>query len=172
MEAIRTLDQLSYNLSLGPGIDGYNVLISSVELSDEELDKVIQWNDDHYQRIRIYDTTALEALLTCWRPGQKGPIHNYRNQQGWIKVLRGQLQLDYYKQVGELQKVYKTEEIEEGDMAYLNDNLGFHRFSNPGPESTVALHFYSDKLESWEVYDELNSTISEEKTTCNRTIEV
>lgn len=172
MEAITTLDKLSYNLSLGPGIEGYNALIGAVDLSDEELEKVVQWDDDHYQRIRFYDTRSVEGLITCWKEGQRSPVHNYRFQQGWVKVLRGKLKLEYFHKDNGKLKSYNSQVIEEGEIFYLNDSLGFHRFANPGPGNTVALHFYSDKIESWQVYDEGTGEISEQKTRCDRSIEM
>lgn len=172
METIKSLDRLSYNLTLGPGIEGYNSLIAAVELPDEELGKVLQWDDDHYQRIRIYDTTGLEALITCWKPNQKGPVHDYRYQQGWVKMLRGQLKLEYFRDVKGRLEVYNSMIFKKGEVVYLNDNLGFHRFSNPGPGPSVALHFYSDKISRWQVYDENTGQIQVQDTACDKYVEV
>lgn len=172
METIKTLDNLSYNLSLGPGIEGYNTMIASVDLPDEELNKVTHWDDERYQRVSIYDTPGLEALITCFKPKQAGPIHDYSYQQGWVKVLRGQLKLEYYHSDNDHLKAYNSLVFKKGEVVYLNDNLGFHRFSNPGPGPTVALHFYSDKILRWHIYDEGTGVISEQDTSCDRYIEV
>ena len=147
-------------------------MVKAVELPPAELKKVCQWSKDRYQRIRIYDTDGLEALVTCWEPGQKGPIHNYEFQQGWLKILEGQLKLEYFKKPTENLKPYNSMTIKQGEVSYLNDSLGYHRFTNPGKERCVALHFYSDKIKRWHVYDEGSGEVKELETTCDRSVEV
>lgn len=173
MEAIKTLKSLVYNLDLGPGYDGYISLIKAVDLPEEELDSICKWDEEKYQRIRFYDTDSLEGLVTCWEPKQKGPIHNYEFQQGWIKMLKGNLWLEYFKP-GELQepKPYYQRLIQEGEVVYLNDGLGFHRFSNKSGKRAVALHFYASKLNHWHVMDEKTGEITDRQVTSDDIMEI
>ncbi|MDZ7847975.1 MAG: cysteine dioxygenase family protein [Owenweeksia sp.] len=166
------MDSLVYNLSLGPGYSGFTKMVEAIDLPAEELAKVCQWHKDRYQRIRIYDTEGLEALVTCWEPGQKGLIHNYKFQQGWLKILKGELKLEYFMKPTQNPKPYNTTSIKKGEVSYLNDNLGYHRFANHGKERCVALHFYSDKIKRWQVFDEDSGKIEEIETTCDRSVEI
>lgn len=167
MEAIKDFEQLTYNLNLGAGYDGYGAMVEAVDFSDEELERVCRWSEEAYQRIRFYDTDSLEGLITCWQPGQVGPVHNYGYQQGWIKVLRGALRLEYFGVPREGLKAFNERLVEAGHSVYINDALGFHRFSNAGDEKCVALHLYFDKITRWEVFDEQTGKIREENTACD-----
>lgn len=154
MESISTLERLKYNLTMGPGHEGYQALIEAIDLSPEELEQICQWESQRYTRIRVYDTESLEAVITCWPPQTVGPIHNYELQQGWIKVLKGELDLEYYRLFSTDVQGYGKRRIGEGHFAYLNDGLGYHRFANHGAEPAIALHLYSDKITEWHAYNE------------------
>lgn len=172
MEAIKSFKDLVYNLNMGPGYDGYVGLIKAVDFAPEELEGMCRWSDEKYQRIRFYDTDSLEALLTCWQAGQKGPIHNYEFQQGWIKMLRGRLWLEYFKPDAQQPQAYYQRMIEEGEVVYLNDGLGYHRFSNHSDEPAIALHFYAGKLLHWHEMDEKSGEVSDRQTTCDMVVDL
>ena len=153
MERITSLQQLKYNLTLGPGYDGYSQLVKAIHLEAKEYLPLCQWDEKQYQRIRFYDTDSLEGLITCWNPGQASPIHNYGASVGWLKVLEGSLELEHYNpsQSGDkpiLQKAFK-----EGEMGFLSDELGFHSFLNKQDDRAIALFLYSDKITRWKEYD-------------------
>lgn len=166
MEAITTLEQLRYNLTLGPGYEGYPAMIKAIDLGSEELEKVCYWKDDRYTRIRIYDTDCVEGLITCWPAGEEGPIHNYELQQGWVKVLKGELVLEYFR-INPKVEMYSRKVIPEGEYAYLNDSIGYHRFANRSDQRSVALHVYSDKITAWHQFDEATGTVSLVQTSCD-----
>lgn len=153
MERITSLKQLSYNLNLGPGYDGYTQMFKAIELAPEEYRHLCRWDEAKYQRICFYDTDSLEGLITCWKPGQASPIHNYGASLGWIKVLEGQLDLEHYNPAQTGTKPTFHKRFQAGEIGFLNDELGYHRFVNKGSEPAVALFFYSDKITRWKEYD-------------------
>ena len=154
METIKTIEQLAHNLNLGPGYGGYDELIKAVDLSSEELQKVQRFSDEQYQRLRLYDTDVIEAVLTCWNPTQVGKIHNFHHSLGWFKVLQGSLALERFSFDEEGLPVSKlSREIKEGEWGFLNDDLGFHRFENKGPQKAITLFLYADKIKDWDVYN-------------------
>lgn len=171
MEAIKTFEQLVYNLNMGPGYDGYVGLVSAIELPKEELDKYCNWSTRRYQRVCFYDTAGLQGILSCWEPGQKGPIHDYNLQQGWLKVLQGELMLELFNPEHN-GKAFSTQIIEEGGINYLNDGIGFHRFANRSRQRTIAIHFYSDKIDHWTEYDERTGELSRKEALCDFNLEV
>jgi len=153
MEKIKDLVQLKYNLSLGPGYGGYNDLLKAVDFADEELEKYVQFTDESYQRIRLYDTTLIEAVLSCWQPSQEGEIHNLNGSAAWFKVLSGQVVLENYDLTGDSHKLKYKQNFKVGEQCFLDDELGFHRFKNGAEERAVILHLYSEKLVKRKVYD-------------------
>ncbi|WP_417589162.1 cysteine dioxygenase [Owenweeksia hongkongensis] len=167
MEAIKTIERLKYNLTLGPGYEGYSAMIEAIDLSIEELDKVCTWRDKDYTRIRVYDTESVEALITCWPPESRSPIHDYELQQGWIKVLSGTLELEYFNMSDGKATLYGNRSISKGQYVYLNDGMGFHRFINSSRENAVALHLYCDKILKWNEFNEADGSINEVKVGCH-----
>lgn len=154
METIKTLNQLAHNLNLGPGYGGYSELIKAVDLSEQELQKVLRFSEKDYQRLRLYDSNLVEAILTCWNPAQEGKIHNFHHSLGWFKVLQGSLVLERFSFNDDGQpQLQLSREIEQGEQGFLNDDLGFHRFINASPQKAVALFLYADKIEDWDVYN-------------------
>lgn len=166
MEAITTLEQLRYNLTLGPGFEGYSAMVNAIDLNQQELDEACYWKDERYTRIRIYDTDCVEGLITCWPAGKEGPIHNYELQQGWIKVLRGELVVEYFRLKPKVE-MYAEKVIRAGEYVYLNDNIGYHRFANRSDQRSVALHVYSDKITAWHQFDEATGAVSLVQTSCD-----
>ena len=151
---IITLEQLQYNLSMGPGYDGYIELIKAVEFLPSELKKLCVWHPDHHARVCLYNTTGLEAILNCWEPGQKTSIHNYNFNHAWVKILQGELWLELFSTYRLPPEKSSEVCLRQNKVLYLDDNLGYHRFSNRSQERAVALVFYSDKPLEWVSFDE------------------
>lgn len=157
METIRTVDELQHQLTMGPGYGGYAELMEAVELDSQALMAHSLFAPEEYQRIRLYDTSVVEAVLTCWEPGQQGQIHNFNHSVGWFKVLKGESLLEHFvispdkaqpKKKGDLSEVYTAPQ-----MGYISDDMGYHRFSNPSSERAWVLVLYSGRIEQWQVYD-------------------
>ncbi len=158
---ITTLDQLVYNLNLGPGYDGYKTLVDSIELNPMELLELCDWMSKDHMRVSIYDTPSLEAIITYWRSGIDTPIHNYNFQQGWVKVLKGALELEHYRITEGRADLIETQVIERGEFIYLNDGFGFHRFRSIGDEESIAIHLYADKITQWTIYNESDGSLKD-----------
>ncbi|PTM06231.1 MAG: hypothetical protein DA405_00925 [Bacteroidetes bacterium] len=159
METIKDLAQLKYNLSLGPGYGGYSELLKAIDFSSEELNKYCQFSDQHYQRVRLFDSNLIEAVLSCWQPKQEGDIHNFNNSVAWFKVLRGKVVLENFDlSLAALEPKY-SQSFTEGEMGFLDDDLGFHRFRSKGLNEAVILHLYTEKLMHRGVYDPVNAEV-------------
>lgn len=162
--SINTLERFQYNLNMGPGYDNYVELLKAVEFTPEELDKICHFKDEKHSRICLYDSPDLEAIATCWLPGQQTAIHNYEFNHGWVKIITGGLTLQYFGLKDG--KPVKTNEIElhKDSTFYLNDTLGYHRFINTSGRDTMALFIYSDKVTHWTAYDEQQEKFTVEDT--------
>lgn len=154
MEAIHSVDRLKYNLNLGPGYGGYSELLQAVQFDDEALEPFLHFSDEHYQRLRIYDTNMVEAVLSCWEPGQVGLIHDFHNSLGWFKDLRGAIGVEHFNIENGNSKLRFNYDYPSDTTGFLNDDLGFHRFKNLCSKRTVVLHLYADKIKHWEVFNE------------------
>jgi hypothetical protein len=153
METIKDLAQLKYNLSLGPGYGGYSELLKAIDFSAQELSRYTQFSDQHYQRIRLYDSNLIEAVLSCWKPFQVGDIHNFRDSVTWFKVLKGEVLLENFDLSVDALEPSFTTSYEAGQMGFLNDELGYHRFHSKSEEEAIIIHLYSEKLVGKAVYN-------------------
>ncbi len=151
---ITTVAQLREALSRSPGQSGYSAVVDRVDIPLEALEPYLHWKKEDHSRVSLYDSEAIEAVLTCWEPGQGSAIHNYDFKQGWVVVIQGELYLELYhihnKKVSEVSEL----SLHDRDVFYLNDGMGFHRFSNSSPRRTIALFLYAGKVDKWSVYDE------------------
>ncbi|MCR9153064.1 MAG: cysteine dioxygenase family protein [Bacteroidetes bacterium] len=168
MEAIKTVDQLKYNLTLGPGYGGYSDLLKAVKFDPKALQDYLQFNSETYQRIRIYDSDTVEAVITCWEPGQKGMIHDFHHSLGWFKVLKGAVGVEHYSMQKDEPILRFNYDYPEDTQGFLNDDLGFHRFSNLSLGRSIVLHFYADKIKHWEVYNEKRHQVEDIEATVHR----
>ena len=98
--------------------------------------------------------------MSCWLPEQEGDIHNFNNSVGWFKVLQGKVVLENFDlNVDTLEPKY-SQNYKTGEMGFLDDELGFHRFRSNGSEKAVILHFYTEKLKHRGVYDPVNGEVN------------
>jgi predicted metal-dependent enzyme (double-stranded beta helix superfamily) len=158
---------------MGPGYEGNIELIKAIQLNDEELERFKKPQSKDYQRVRVYDTPGLEAIVSYWKPGDVGPIHNYNFQQGWLKIMKGSLSLDIISvHENEKAEITTQSKLVKGEIAMLNDGMGFHRFANYGQEECIVMHIYADKILKWKVFDEETQQISEVDVKCNENLDV
>lgn len=163
---IETLQQLTHNLNMGAGYEGYKSLINAINLNTDDLQAYFEHIGSEHHRICVYDTPGLEAIVSLWKPGQSTRIHDYNSQQSWTKVLKGQLVVEFYKVEQGIPDapILESQLITEGEFIYINDSFGFHRYSNIGTEDAIAIHIYADKIEDWQVYDRKTGSITSEQT--------
>lgn len=161
------MQQLKHNLTMGPGYEGYIELVKAIDLPPEEYEPLCRWSKDKYQRIRFYDTDSLEGVITCWEPQQEGSIHSFNYSVGWIKVLQGSILMEHFHKDRLDEKPVHEQRYQQGDIAFLNDSLGFHRFSNPDDERAIVLVFYADKMRHWEEYDPKSRSIHRVEVDCD-----
>lgn len=153
---INSIEQLVKGLNMGPGYGGYLDILKAIKLPAEEWEKYCKWQDEQYTRNCLSNCDAYELLLMCWTKGQHSPIHNYSFQEGWIKVLKGELSIDLFRiDRDSLSCVLdETIVIKEKEYTYLNDNMGFHRVRASGEDRTVSLHLHAERVKIWEVFED------------------
>ncbi|NQV53515.1 MAG: cysteine dioxygenase family protein [Flavobacteriales bacterium] len=171
-QTIDTLEQLVHNLNMGPGYEGYRSLVEAINLDPAELIKFCDAKCEDHQRICIYDTPGIEAVLSYWKPGQSTRIHDYNFQQAWTKVIKGQLILEFFDVFdGEPNaEITETQLMDPGDIIYMNTSFGFHRYANLSAGDAIAIHIYADKIDAWHIYDEDTGSIETVPTAYSRVL--
>jgi len=135
--------------------------LESTPVTPETLAPYLTWNRQHYTRNLIDRTRLYELIAICWEPGQVSSVHNHRDQNCWMAVPIGRLQVENYKVIA--QNLDRgTCELEVADTVEMNpshpcavDPLEpVHRVTNPREfnQRAVSLHVYSDPFDTCVVY--------------------
>jgi len=82
--AFAALDQFDGQLSLPAIIDWFR----EEPLTLQDLAGYLTFNPARYVRNLVHDGPAYQALVLCWRNGQRSPIHNHRGSRCGVKILR------------------------------------------------------------------------------------
>src|SRR5439155_1043142 len=103
---------------------------------------------ERYVRNRLHDGPAYQALVLCWRNGQRSPIHNHRGSRCGVKVLRG-VAVETVFAPAPNGMVYATgsRELRTGHICASSDE-DIHQISNlqGGGADLITLHLYSPPL--------------------------
>ena len=118
------------------------------QLSPEEWQRYAFWDASKpYTRNLIStDHETFTVLLLCWNPQQESPIHDHPCDGCWLQVLRGKIQECRYH--SQDLHCLSDETFEEGQIAYITDNMGYHKIGNPTHATPAAtLHLYAPPIQ-------------------------
>ena len=138
----------------------YEYLKSHV-VQPDSLRPYLFFSQATYTRNLIFKNDLFELLALCWESGQVSRIHNHRDQQCWMAVPIGKLQVQDYR-VLDRDAEKKTCRLEPSrsypitptQPAEVDANEPVHQVLNL-PEfggRAVSLHIYSKPFDSCEIY--------------------
>ena len=70
--------------------------LQDTPVSAESLAPYLNWDRQHYTRNLIDRTSLYELMAICWEVGQASSVHNHRDQNCWMAVPIGRLQVENY----------------------------------------------------------------------------
>lgn len=117
---------------------------------------------NYYARNLIRRTELYELIVLCWSKGQRSPIHEHAGQRCWMGVLEGTVRETIYRvREDSLQPpaVGPSREFCAGGVAYIVDEMGWHRIEPVGEKPAVTLHLYSRSIPECRVIDEVSGTV-------------
>lgn len=127
----------------------------------ETLTPYLNWNQQHYTRNLIDKTPLYELIAICWEVGQVSSVHNHRDQNCWMAVPIGRLEVENFHLVSqdvdrgtcELRPT-ETLEMNPTHPCAVDPADPVHRVVNPKKfgERAVSLHIYSRPFDSCVVY--------------------
>src|SRR5579859_5777588 len=65
-------------------------------VSAESIEPYLLCDAQHYTRNLIDKTPLYELIAICWEVGQASSVHNHRDQNCWMAVPIGRLQVENY----------------------------------------------------------------------------
>jgi cysteine dioxygenase len=148
--AFAELDNVAGQLPLRVILDW----LECVPLCAEDVANYLIFHPERYVRNRFHDGPSYQALLLCWRNGQRSPIHNHRGSACGVKVLRGIATETFFTRApnGLIVPVSTRELTPNQICGSVEDDT--HQVSNlqPGQADLVTLHIYSPPLVRMEVF--------------------
>lgn len=126
------------------------------------LSPYLYFCEHHYTRNLVRKTALFELIAICWDPGQKSPIHNHRDQNCWMAMAYGKLQVHNFRLVSKDPARAFCELASSGQFILemkspmeVDPAEPIHQVLNlPSFDSrAVSLHVYSKPFDTCEVYD-------------------
>jgi len=136
----------------------------------DSLEPYLTWNRQHYTRNLIDRTPLYELMAICWEVGQASSVHNHRDQNCWMAVPMGRLQVENFHLVrqdidGGTCKLEPLNivEMNTSHPCAVDPNDPVHRVVNPKEfnERAVSLHVYSRPFDTCIVYSPEQGTCGE-----------
>jgi cysteine dioxygenase len=119
-----------------------------------EIARAVRFAPDTYARNLLRCGPAYQALILCWRSGQRSPIHDHRGSSCAVQVLRGTCTETIFQRTRD-GHIFPTEthRLPAGTCCGSQD-ADIHQISNlesPG-QDLITLHLYSPPLVVMEQY--------------------
>ena len=124
------------------------------DLTAEDLGEFLIFHSDRYVRNLVHAGPAYQALVLCWRNGQRSPIHNHRGSNCGVKVLRGvATETVFAKAPNGMAYAVRSRDLAAGHTCASADE-DMHQVSNlqAGGADLVTLHVYSPPLLRMEMF--------------------
>lgn len=135
-------------------INALKVHLNSLDITYDQVKEFAHFSDTGYRRNLMHQGHAYQALIICWKNGQRSPIHNHTGSSCGVKILKG-VATETLFVIAPNNLIYPTnsEWLFEGDVTGSEDS-DIHQISNLQDESRelVTLHIYSPKLLQMECY--------------------
>ena len=123
-------------------------------LTAEDVADYMVFSPERYVRNLLHAGPSYQALVLCWRNGQRSPIHNHCGSHCGVKVLRGVATETVFDRApnGMIYAV-RSRDIPPGHVCASAD-ADVHQISNlqAGGADLVTLHVYSPPLLRMEMF--------------------
>ena len=94
-----------------------------------------------YKRLPVFNNENCVAILMLWGVNNKTAVHDHKNYEGKIKVLKGELTEVYYKETKDFIEFEGAGVAIEG-LVFEEEKGGIHSIVNNKPTLSVSLHIY------------------------------
>jgi len=147
-------------------------LLQNSPVDPDSLAPYLTWDRQHYTRNLIDRTPLYELMAICWEVGQASSVHNHRDQNCWMAVPLGRLQVENFHLVdqdlaaglSQLEPL-NTVEMNIAHPCAVDPADPVHRVINPREfnQRAVSLHVYSRPFDTCVVYSPEQGTCGEIK---------
>jgi cysteine dioxygenase len=136
--------------------------LERTRLGLEDVRSLVHFHPERYVRNLMYAGPAFQALVLCWRNGQRSPIHDHCGSTCAVKVLLGDATETLFARApnGMIYAV-SSSTLGEGSITGSQDD-DIHQISNlqAGKANLVTLHLYSPPLLYMNLYSLLDESVT------------
>src|SRR6201987_6574870 len=75
--------------------------LQETPVTADSLALYLTWDPQHYTRNLIDKTPLYELVAICWEIGQASSVHNHREQNCWMAVPVGRLQVENFRVISQ-----------------------------------------------------------------------
>ena len=156
--------------SMFDSVEPLRHFLQDTPVDADSLSPYLNWDRQHYTRNLIDRTPLYELMAICWEVGQFSSVHNHRDQNCWMAVPIGRLQVENFHLVHQdieggrcKLEPLNTVEMNVSQPCAVNPDDPVHRVLNPKEfnERAVSLHVYSRPFDTCVVYSPEQGTCGE-----------
>lgn len=137
--------------------------LSRLRIEYADISEFAEFGDNTYKRNLAHAGRGYQALILCWRSGQRSPLHDHRGSSCGVKVIKGAATETFFERTPE-GMVFATGSriLNEGDVCGSQDD-DIHQVSNLqcGGADLVTLHVYSPPLMNMRTFSLTDTTVRE-----------
>lgn len=136
--------------------------VSGAEIEFEDIQPFAQFGLARYRRNHLHTGPCYQALILCWRGGQRSPIHDHTGSSCCVRVLEGVMTETIFerKRNGMIYAARSTDQAAGTTVG--SQDADIHQVSNlqddGGP--LITLHIYSPALLTMNVYSLTDNSIT------------
>jgi cysteine dioxygenase len=153
------LDRHAHPIPLGE----LTALLKRVPLSRDDVGRFVHFGRECYRRNIVHTGPAYQALVLCWRSGQRSPIHDHHGSACALRVIEGvATETRFAFSASGLLYATKTKLAKAGAVCASFD-MDIHQMGNlePAGQDLITLHIYSAPLINMGTYFLGNSILGE-----------
>jgi cysteine dioxygenase len=134
-----------------------------LDFAFEDVAAFAHFGTDTYRRNLMHAGPGYQALILCWRPGQRSPIHDHRGSSCGVRVIKGVATETFFERTPDA-LIYATgsRELSAGQVCGSQDD-DIHQVSNLQPAGCdlMTLHVYSPPLLRMGMYSLTDTAVRE-----------
>lgn len=126
--------------------------LEKAALGLEQVRPFLRFGAEHYVRNLMYAGPAYQALVLCWRGGQRSPIHDHVGSACGVRVIQGvATETSFARSETGLLFATGSSHLAAGEICARQDD-DVHQMSNLRAGDLVTLHIYSPPLLCMNMY--------------------
>lgn len=161
LATISTIPQLIEELNNATTTE-FSEIPERVDIPAAAFEPYATWCNEDYTRNCIARTNNYEMILLCWDKKIKTAIHDHGGQDCWVYQVKGKIEETLYEKLDNVGlENPTTQTIDEGDLTYMNDEMGFHALENISNSRSLTLHIYNSPIETCQIFDKKEEDLME-----------